>query len=252
MFDLPSSDPSFIVVALLAALTIGLSKGGLPVVAMLSVPLLSQFIAPVTAAALTLPIYVVSDIYGIYLYRRHFSRRNLLVLVPAGIGGVCVGWAAFTVVSDRLVVLIIGVLGLMFCVTSFVRRHREIRPREADLPRGILFGMMSGFTSFIAHAGAPPYQMYVVPQRLDKLVYAGTSTILFAILNAVKLIPYWSLGQFSEGNVVLGILLVPAALFGAYAGSRIIRVIPQALFYDLVQAALFLLSLKLVWDGITG
>jgi hypothetical protein len=252
MFDLPSSDPSFIVVALIAALTIGLSKGGLPVVAMLSVPLLSQFISPVTAAALTLPIYVVSDIYGIYLYRHHFSRRNLLVLVPAGIGGVCVGWAAFTVVSDRLVVLIIGILGLMFCVTSFVRRRREIRPREADLPRGILFGMMSGFTSFIAHAGAPPYQMYVVPQRLDKLVYAGTSTILFAILNAAKLIPYWSLGQFSEGNVVLGILLVPAALFGAYAGSRIIRVIPQALFYDLVQAALFLLSLKLVWDGITG
>jgi len=97
-------------------------------------------------------------------------------------------------------------------------------------------------------AGDEELARKLVDEIIDGRFQPATPTIL----NAAKLIPYWSLGQFSEGNVVLGILLVPAALFGAYAGSRIIRVIPQALFYDLVQAALFLLSLKLVWDGITG
>src|SRR3546814_4823469 len=111
---------------------------------MLSAPLLSLFISPVTAAALTLPIYVVSDIFGVYLYRRSFSRRNLAILTPACLAGVGVGWATFSVVSDRLVVLIIGTLGLLFCINAFFRRHRPVPPREADVPRGLVFGLLSG------------------------------------------------------------------------------------------------------------
>jgi uncharacterized membrane protein YfcA len=252
MTSLPIDNPLFIAVAIFAGLTIGLSKGGLPVIAMLSVPLLSQFISPVTAAAVTLPIYVISDMYGVYLYRHEYSRRNLAILIPASLAGVGIGWATFSITSDRAVVLIIGTLGLIYCLNAFFKRNRPVKPRPADVPRGVVFGIMSGFTSFIAHAGAPPFQMYVLPQRLQKMVFAGTATILFAVVNSSKLVPYWWLGQFTPNILIFGLMMIPAALLGTFAGSKLVRVIPQDLFFKLVQVALFVLSLKLVYDGTFG
>ncbi len=111
---------------------------------------------------------------------------------------------------------------------------------------------LSGFTSFVSHAGAPPYQMYVVPQRLPKMVYAGTSTILFAAINVMKLPPYWALGQLGVGNLRIAAMLLPVAIAGTFLGVWLTRRIPELIFYRVVVAALFLLSLKLVFDGVTG
>ena len=94
--------------------------------------------------------------------------------------------------------------------------------------------------------------MYVLPQRLSKMVYAGTSTITFAIINAVKLIPYWALGQLNVGNLREMLVLVPVAVAGTFLGVRLTRIVPEALFFRIVMIALFLISLKLVWDGARG
>jgi uncharacterized membrane protein YfcA len=111
---------------------------------------------------------------------------------------------------------------------------------------------VSGFTSFVSHAGAPPYQMYVLPQRLEKMVYAGTTTILFAVVNAVKLVPYWALGQLSFDNLKLAAWLLPGAIAATFAGVWLVKIIPTSLFYRLVIIALFLVSLKLVADAAIG
>ena len=116
----------------------------------------------------------------------------------------------------------------------------------------MFWGTVSGFTSFVSHAGAPPYQMYVLPQRLEKMIYAGTTTILFAIVNAVKLVPYWALGQLSLANLKTVAALFPFAIAATFVGVRLTRIIPQDLFYRLVISALFLVSLKLIYDVIVG
>ena len=82
---------SYFVLAGLAALLVGLSKGGLPTVGMLAVPLLSLFMSPVKAAVLLLPIYIISDVVSVWLYRKNFSAPNLKILIPAGVLGVCIG-----------------------------------------------------------------------------------------------------------------------------------------------------------------
>ena len=91
--------------------------------------------------------------------------------------------------------------------------------------------------------------MYVVPQRLPKMVFAGTSTILFAAINAMKLPPYWALGQLSPSNLKTAALLLPVAVAATFAGVRLTRLIPEALFYRVVVTALFLLSLRLTYVG---
>ena len=114
------------------------------------------------------------------------------------------------------------------------------------------WGAIAGFTSFVSHSGAPPYQMYVLPQRLEKMVYAGTSTIVFAIINLLKLPPYWFLGQVNLGSLETALLLSPLAIIGAFAGYRLTLILPEKIFFRIVEVALFLVSLKLVYDGVAG
>ena len=109
-----------------------------------------------------------------------------------------------------------------------------------------------GFSSFVSHTGGPPYQMYVLPQQLPKTVYAGTTTIVFAAVNFVKLIPYYALGQLSTANLHVSAVLVPVAIAGTFAGVRLVRVIPERIYFNFVQVTLFLVSIKLIYDAVVS
>lgn len=240
--------PLFLTVAVIAAFLVGMSKGGLPSVGTLAVPLMALIISPVTAAALLLPIYVISDMFGLYLYRHHFSARNLAILTPAAIVGVGVGWLFSSHLSSTFIGMLVGIVGLLFCFNAWIGVRLRRKARKADIPGGIFWGVLTGLTSFVSHSGAPPFQMYVLPQRLEKLIFAGTSTILFAIVNAVKLIPYWQLGQFSSLDLSMGLWLIPTAIIGTFIGAKLTRMLPDGPFFLLVQLTLFGLSIKLIAD----
>ena len=115
---------------------------------------------------------------------------------------------------------------------------------------GLFWGTVTGFTSFVSHSGAPPYQVYTLPLRLPKTVFAGTATIAFAVVNAVKLVPYWALGQLSPANLKVALVLMPAAAFAVLAGVRLVRLLPEKLFFTLVTWALLAVSLRLIWTGL--
>ncbi len=238
----------FWALAVVASMFVGLSKGGLPVVGILSVPLLSLVISPVTAAGLLLPIYVVSDLFGLYAYRRAFSPRVLAILIPGATIGVGFGWATAHVVPETVVGGLIGLIGASFAANMLLRRSTPPQ-REAKVAPGLFWGALTGFTSFVSHAGAPPYQVYVLPLKLDKMVFAGTSTILFAYINAIKLIPYYALGQLSLDNLgIAAALCIPASL-AVLAGVRLVRIVPTALFFRVVVWALLAISLRLIWQA---
>ncbi len=243
-----TQDTTFWILAVIATFLVGTGKGGLPLVGMLSVPVMALDISATRAAGLLLPLYVLSDMYGLWLFRKSYSLRNLVILIPAATVGVGIGWASASVVSEDLVKLLVGVIGLAYCGIAAYNYNREPAPRPADIGRGAFWGVITGFTSFVSHAGAPPFQMYVLPQKLEKLVFAGTGTILFAYVNAIKLPPYFLLGQINLTSLRECAILAPVALFGAWAGYRLTLVLPQGIFFRAVEIALFLVSLKLVWD----
>lgn len=246
------NDFLFWFLAIVATLLVGAGKGGLPLVGMLTVPVLSLSISPVAAAGLMLPLYILSDMYGLWLYRKKYDLRNLKILVPASAIGIAVGWALASHTNDDIVLVLVGLIGLFYCIDTLLKSRRKLEPRPADVPRGIFWGSLTGFTSFVSHAGAPPFQMYVLPQKLEKMVYAGTSTIAFAIINLLKLPPYWFLGQVNVSSLKTCLVLAPLALFGAWAGYKMTTLLPEKLFFRIVEVALFLVSLKLLYDGVRG
>jgi uncharacterized membrane protein YfcA len=239
----------FFLIAGAAAFLVGASKGGLPMVGAMGVPLLALVMPPVAAAALLLPVYIVSDMVGLWAYRKDYSARNLLILVPAMVFGVGLGWATAKITEEWMVTLLVGLVGVYYCATV-VFRKANAPPKRADVPRGLFWGTIAGFTSFVSHTGGPPYQTYVLPQKLPKMMFAGTSTIVFAIINLVKLVPYWALGQFNPGNLQMAAMLAPVAVGGALLGYKLTAIIPEGIFYRLVEVALFLISLKLIHEAL--
>lgn len=235
--------------AALAAFCVGLSKGGLPAVGSLAVPLMALYINPLTAAALLLPIYLISDGFGLWLYRHNFSARNLCILIPAGLFGVFIGYLVAPHVSVPIINLGVALIGIWYCLRAWLGSAAANQPRPADVPRGLLWGTVAGITSFISHAGAPPYQMYVLPQKLPKLVFAGTSTITFAAINLAKLPPYLALNQFPSFQTGPTAILIATAVAGAFAGAKVTKIVSDKVFFLIVQIALFCISLRLIWKA---
>jgi hypothetical protein len=237
------------VFAVLAAISVGLSKGGLPVISGIAVPLLAQVMSPVQAAGLLLPVYIVSDMFGLWAWRKEFDRRVLMIVAPAAVLGIALGWATASVVSDRMVGLLVGVIGSVFALNAIFRRPAVAEPRPPDPGKGIFWGTIAGFTSFVSHSGGPPWQVYALPLGMSKTVFAGTSTILFAFINAVKLVPYYALGQLSPANLGVAVMLMAPAALAVLAGVWAVRVIPQVLFFRIVIWALLAISLRLIWQA---
>jgi uncharacterized membrane protein YfcA len=242
----------YLVLASFAALLIGMSKGGLPLVGMMSVPVLSLVMSPVKAAVLLLPLFVISDAVGVWLYRKQYSLVNLKILVPAGVVGVMVGWFTAAMISELTIKFLIGLVGVSFCLQTWFKRGQADAPQDASVPKGVFWGGLAGFTSFIAHAGGPPFQIFMLPQKLPKAEFAGTATILFAIINLAKIGPYQNLSPYSEADVWKIAVLVPFALMGTFLGAYLTKRIADAWFFKLVQSGLFLLSLKLIWDALSA
>ncbi|SHH45099.1 sulfite exporter TauE/SafE family protein [Cognatishimia maritima] len=240
----------FWLVAALAAFLMGLSKGGVPMIALLSVPLMSLYMEPAIAAGLLLPIYIVADLYAVYLFRKSFSAKNLKIMLPGAAAGIAVGFGSVNFVPGDFVKLLVATIGLVFLASALKSRlsKTEIPPRPADVPRGRMWGALAGFTSYISHAGGPPFQAYVLPQKLEKMTYLGTTTIFFAVVNLLKVPPYILAGQITSQSTLQIAMVAPVALFGAWVGINISRRIPDQIFFVIVEVALAVVSLKLLYD----
>lgn len=238
------------ILAVIATVAVGLAKGGLAMVGLIAVPLLSLVMSPVQAAGLMLPVYVVSDVGGLIAFRRHFDARVLATALPGAIAGIGIGWATAHLVPVGGVTLIVGLIGLVFALNALIRPTLSRQARRPSLPRGSLWGVLSGYTSFVSHAGAPPWQVYVQPLNLPTLVYAGTTTWFFAVNNWVKVLPYALLGQLNLPVLKTAAVLTPASLAGVWLGLRLVRIIPQNLFYQLITWGLLAVSLRLVWQAL--
>ena len=244
-------DLYFWFLATLSAAFVGLGKGGLPVIALLSVPTLSLIMPTITAASVLLPVYIISDIFALFAYRRDFKKDVLKISILGMTVGVIIGWTTAHIVIDWMVTLFIGIMGTAFATSLLVKTSPHKLDRvQINYKKGYFWCSVAGFTSFISHNGGPPWQIFVLPLGLSKSVFVGTSVIAFSYCNAIKLVPYYFLGQINIDNFKLALnLMIPASL-AVFIGVKIVKRIPEKLFFNIVSFALLLISVKLIWDGL--
>ncbi|MDO9293846.1 MAG: sulfite exporter TauE/SafE family protein [Hydrogenophaga sp.] len=243
------TDPFFYAVAIPAVLLLGVSKSGFGAgFGSLAVPMMALAVTVPQAAAILMPVLLVMDLLGMAAFRKNVDRRLLRFLLPFGLLGIVIGALLFKVLDAQVVAGIVGGFTLLFLA------QRLLFPPRADSPPppkwvGALLTATSGFTSFIAHAGGPPINAYVIPLRLSPVLFTGTMAFFFFFINLSKWIPYAWLGLLDLRNMLTSLALLPFAPIGVWVGVRIAHRIQPLLFYRLVYTGMFLTGVKLVWDA---
>ena len=202
---------------------------------------------PFEAAALLLPILIVQDLISLWVYRGDWSARNLQLMLPGAALGVGAAWILAAYIPEAFIRLIVGGISLTFVLNAWFGRTAGRTVPHA--PSGVFWGTVSGFTSAFANAGGPPFQIYMLPQQLPKLTFVGTGTIFFAVVNWLKVLPYFALGNFTRHGILVSLALMPVAVMANFLGIWLVRVTPMGLFYRIAYVLVFLLSLALIWQG---
>ncbi len=249
MTFVPITDPWFYAVAVPAVLLMGVSKSGFGSgFGSLVVPMMALVVTVPQAAAIMMPLLFVMDVLGMAAFRKDLNRRLLRFLVPFALIGTVLGAVLFRVVDPRVVAGVVGVLTLLFLA------QRLLWPPRADAPPppkwlGAILTVTSGFTSFVAHAGGPPINAYVIPLRLKPIEFTATMAFLFFVVNLSKWLPYAWLGLLDWRNLATSVVLLPLAPLGVWLGVRMARRINPQWFYRIIYVGMFLTGIKLVWDG---
>jgi uncharacterized membrane protein YfcA len=247
--------PLFYALALPVVLWVGVSKGGFGGGGgMVAVPLLSLAVPLPQAAAVLLPILCAMDLFAVAAYRGQYSAPNLRRLLPAALAGIAAGGLAFGALDDRWLRVIVGAIAVAFALQWILGvARRRGRVPEATSPgawSGAVWGAVAGFTSTMAHAGGPPVAIYLLPQRLPPTLFVGTTVIVFAVVNYVKLVPYALLGQLRLENLATSLVLLPLAPLGIRLGRWLHDRVNDVLFYRITYALLLVTGIKLLVDGL--
>jgi uncharacterized membrane protein YfcA len=193
---------------------------------------------------------MVQDVISAWVYRRDYDAWNLKVLLIGGTIGVSAAWFLARYLTDAHVRVMVGVIGVVFVLYSWLARM-PAEPRKPRASAGVFWGAMTGITSTLAQAGAPPFQVFMLPQRLPKMTLVGTTIIFYAVLNWLKAAAYLSLGQFTLETVLTSLLLMPLAIATNFFGFWLVRRVPHETFYKIAYALMFLISAELIRSGVT-
>lgn len=245
--------PTAITAAIISVILAGFAKGGFSGLGALCTPVMALVMPPVTAAAILLPILIVQDMVSLWSFRGQWNRRILAWMLPSACLGVGIGWAMAAKLTVPIILATLGAITLAFGVWRlWADRRGEAKASTAPEWIGSLFGVATGFTSQIAHAGGPPFQMWVVPKKLPHIEYAGTNILLFAALNWVKVPAYIQLGQFHSETLWTSAYLMPLAIVSTMAGVYLVKRVNGPLFYRIVNVLMIVLGARLLWAGLIG
>jgi len=245
-------DPWFYAAAVPAMILLGVSKGGFASLGILAVPIMALVISPVQAAGITLPILILSDIIAVAAYWRVFDKRTVQIVLPGSIVGIGIAWLTAAWVTEHEVRLIVGAISVLFALNYWFRHRLTQQPHGHDVVKGTFWSIIAGFTSFVSHAGGAPYQMYAVPLRLEPRIFAGTTVLIFAIINAIKTVPYFFLGQFDTANLTASLVLLPISIPATFFGVWLVKKIDIEAFYRIVYALIFVVGIYLIGEGLSG
>jgi uncharacterized membrane protein YfcA len=248
------TDPIFFLAAIPAVILMGLAKGGFAGVGAIAMPLLALAVAPVQAAAILLPVLIVQDAVGVWAYRRNWDRQILLLMIPSAIVGIVAGYMLAARVSATAVLGTVGAISILFAIYRLwlSRGGRVQAPSDAPTALGVALGIATGFTSQVAHAGQPPFQMWVLPKNLPAQILVGTNAIFFAAINLLKVPAYVALGQFTRENLMAAAVLAPLAIASTLAGVWLVRRIDTERFYTIVYLLMIAVGAQLLFKAFSG
>jgi uncharacterized membrane protein YfcA len=243
--------PAAWLIALAAALCVGISKTGFGGLGIVSVLLFTEIFPAKQSTGALLPLMVAADFLGVYFYRRHASWPDLLKLLPATLAGIVCGWWLMPRIPDGAFRPFFGwlILGLMALNVLQRRFPRMVVPVPGHPALGLLAGWFTGVATMLANAAGAITAFYFLARRMDKMTFVGTAAWFFLVVNLTKVPFSLHLGLIDAASLGFDAVLLPAVLAGALAGRHLLCRVPQKLFEQITIAFAARAALRLVWTG---
>ena len=239
----------FFITVFPAIILYGIAKSGLGgSMTLISVPLMTVVMPLNQVLGIILSILIFSDFIAVYKYRKDFDLGTLKLMVPFAAIGIFIGSFTFSFFSEELLKFIIGVMGFLFAGHYFFFRKNKEQKAEKNLFKGGICSILAGFTSFCVHAGGTPTSLYLLPLRMKKEIYVGTRIFFFTFVNLIKLPIYINLSMTNLETFKNSAILFPVALLGILIGYKLLKIINEKLFYNIIYALIFITSSKLLYD----
>ena len=260
-FEMMASAPVFFwALALTAVIAVAISKSGFGgALGSLSVPILLFVLPPKAALGVMLPLFLLIDVWVVYVWRRMLDRRILLIMCMFGLLGQLVGWLLFDYLSDALLT---GLIGGVAVITALNYLRRRIWPGKRTTTeiaaivtrriwqRSFLWCGLSGVSSFVSLSGGIPAQVFLLPHGLARQAFVGTLCVYFFVINLAKIPFYFEVGMFSNQTMVVSALLIPVIPVGVFIGRWLNARMSDRIFYDISHAILLVMGAKLIY-GLT-
>lgn len=246
MLDLELS--GWIIVAV-CAMMVGISKTGIPGVAILVVPLMAIAIPAKQSVGVLLGILILADIFAVAYHRHNAKWAHVLRLLPPTFIGIVAGYFFLRLIDndDHLKPIIGGIVLLMLSVHFW---RTKTRGKDTTIPTqwwfALVLGFMAGVTTMMANAAGPVMVIYLLSMRLDKIKFVGTQAWFFFVVNWLK-VPFSSnLNMMTIESVKLDLLMLPFIALGAVLGIFFLKRIPQKAFSAVVQILAAIAAVKLL------
>jgi uncharacterized protein len=248
------ADPLFYVLAAIAVILVGLGKGGFAGLGTAAMPVMTLVIDPISAAAILLPLFIVQDLVGVWAFRKTVDWRILGWALPGAVVGTFLGWLLAANVAVWVVEAAVGAIAIVFGINRLAATRGSGARISGQQPEalGLFWGGLSGFTSQVALAGGPPFQIWALSRNLSRDVFVGTSALFFAAINWFKVPAFIALGQFTERNAMLTGIFLPLAIASTFAGVWLVRRISAERFVTAINLLMIAVGLKLLWSALAG
>lgn len=246
------TDLFFYLLVAIAVILVGLGKGGFSGLGSAAMPVMTLAIDPISGAAILLPLFIVQDVVGVWSFRRSVDWQLLAWALPGATVGIFFGWLLAANVPVWAVEAAVGSIAIVFGVNQLAARRGvglSLKKPQPDAV-GLFWGGVSGFTSQIALAGGPPFQIWALSRKLSRDMFVGTNALFFAASNWLKVPAFAALGQFTTRNAVLTGLFVPLAIVSTFAGVWLVRRISPERFVVAINLLMVAVGMKLLWSAL--
>lgn len=244
----------FFAVGIPAIMFGGISKGGFGSGAsFVAGAILALVVPPGAALGIVLPLFMLVDAATLKPYWGKWHWPSAKELMIGAVPGCIIAAWLYTRVDADAIRLLIGAISLAFVAFQLSRAlgWLTVKQMPFSAPMAWFAGMVSGFTSFVSHAGGPPSAVFLLSQGLSKTTFQATTVVVFWAVNWMKAVPYAFLGIFSWDTILGSLYLAPFALLGAWVGVRMHHLVPERLFFGLTYILLVLTGVRLIWVALT-
>lgn len=210
-------------------------------------PLALFFLDFRTALIMVAIFHIFGNIGRIAFFRHGLDKKLILVFGVPSVILTFIGALLVNHIPQEILKLALGAFLLIFSIVSLIKPDLKFSPSERN---AVIGGGLSGFLAGLIGTGGAIRGAFLTAFNLKKEVYIATAAAIALAVDMTRIPIYFGSGFLDPKFYYYIPALFVIALAGSYAGKKIVNKIPQKTFKKFVLAAIALVSLKFIYDGV--